>query len=91
MGQNMIFGDAIEYGASLKKFALGGIRTLNPLRASHFKCDSYTSSDTRAWRVYFTILESKMVARLRSLIYLQLKFPKLGDFTALEYTNQTLI
>jgi hypothetical protein len=32
-----------------------------------------------------------MVARLRSLIYLQLKFPKLGDFTALEYTNQTLI
>lgn len=31
-----------------KKLALGEIRTLNPLRASHFKCDSYTSSDTRA-------------------------------------------
>ena len=38
---------ALGMAAGLK-YALGGIRTLNPLRASHFKCDSYTSSDTRA-------------------------------------------
>lgn len=33
---------------SIKEIALGEIRTLNPNWASHFKCDSYTSSDTRA-------------------------------------------
>ncbi len=38
----------IFMGETMKKTALGGIRTLNPLRATHFKCVSYTSSDTRA-------------------------------------------